>query len=166
MWLLCRLESPLLWLRADPEMEYLAEINIHQHVQMWFRHLANKIGNLERPFLKEFYSVVSQVLRSVDTINLSEAIPDKKVLSYLLSGNDSVRNLTINCIRLNDSATYIFALPHLKELVLQKCSNFSHRPFVALGQLCSTLRLLSVELIYHRTVWDPSKLQIKSQKTI
>lgn len=30
-------ESPLLWLRADPEMEYLAEIHFHQPVQMWVR---------------------------------------------------------------------------------------------------------------------------------
>jgi hypothetical protein len=29
------LESPLLWLRADPEMEYLVDIQIHQPVQMW-----------------------------------------------------------------------------------------------------------------------------------
>lgn len=36
-------------------MEYLEEINIHQPVKMWLRHLANKIGNLERPFLKEFF---------------------------------------------------------------------------------------------------------------
>lgn len=96
-------------------------------------------------------SAVSQVLRSFDTIDLSEAIPDKKVLSYLLSNNDSVRNLTINCSRLDDSATYIFALSHLKELVLQKCSNFSHRLFVALGQHCPNLRLLSVELAYYRS---------------
>lgn len=96
------------------------------------------------------HSAVSQVLRSFDTIDLSEAIPDNKALSYLLSGNDSVRNLTINCSRLDDSATCIFALSHLKELVLQKCSNFSHRLFVALGQHCSNLRLLSVELVYNR----------------
>lgn len=31
------MESPLLWLRADPEMEYLAEIHFHQPVQMWVR---------------------------------------------------------------------------------------------------------------------------------
>ena len=28
-------DSPLLWLRADPEMEYLAEIHFNQPVQMW-----------------------------------------------------------------------------------------------------------------------------------
>lgn len=30
-------DSPLLWLRADPEMEYLAEIHFNQPVQMWVR---------------------------------------------------------------------------------------------------------------------------------
>lgn len=31
----CSSESPLLWLRADPEMEYLAEVHFNQPVQMW-----------------------------------------------------------------------------------------------------------------------------------
>ncbi|KAK4478763.1 hypothetical protein RD792_014262 [Penstemon davidsonii] len=32
-------ESPLLWLRADPEMEYLAEVHCNQPVQMWINQL-------------------------------------------------------------------------------------------------------------------------------
>ncbi|KAL3512292.1 hypothetical protein ACH5RR_025009 [Cinchona calisaya] len=32
-------DSPLLWLRADPEMEYLAEIQFNQPVQMWVNQL-------------------------------------------------------------------------------------------------------------------------------
>lgn len=32
-------ESPLLWLRADPEMEYLADIQFNQPVQMWINQL-------------------------------------------------------------------------------------------------------------------------------
>ncbi|XP_057459543.1 transcription initiation factor TFIID subunit 2 isoform X2 [Actinidia eriantha] len=32
-------DSPLLWVRADPEMEYLAEINFNQPVQMWINQL-------------------------------------------------------------------------------------------------------------------------------
>ncbi|CAN6465987.1 unnamed protein product [Victoria cruziana] len=33
------LESPLLWVRVDPEMEYLAEVHFHQPVQMWINQL-------------------------------------------------------------------------------------------------------------------------------
>lgn len=33
------IESPLLWLRADPQMEYLAEIQLHQPEQMWINQL-------------------------------------------------------------------------------------------------------------------------------
>ncbi|XP_008244038.1 PREDICTED: transcription initiation factor TFIID subunit 2 [Prunus mume] len=33
------MESPLLWMRADPEMEYLAEIHFNQPVQMWINQL-------------------------------------------------------------------------------------------------------------------------------
>lgn len=32
-------ESPLLWVRADPEMEYLAEIHFNQPLQMWINQL-------------------------------------------------------------------------------------------------------------------------------
>ncbi|CAI0547843.1 unnamed protein product [Linum tenue] len=32
-------ESPLSWIRADPEMEYLAEIHLNQPVQMWINQL-------------------------------------------------------------------------------------------------------------------------------
>ncbi|XP_068655195.1 transcription initiation factor TFIID subunit 2 [Aristolochia californica] len=32
-------ESPLLWIKVDPEMEYLAEVNFHQPVQMWINQL-------------------------------------------------------------------------------------------------------------------------------
>ncbi|OMO83069.1 hypothetical protein COLO4_22716 [Corchorus olitorius] len=32
-------DSPLLWIRADPEMEYLAEIHLNQPVQMWINQL-------------------------------------------------------------------------------------------------------------------------------
>ncbi|CAA6664856.1 unnamed protein product [Spirodela intermedia] len=33
------MDSPLLWLRSDPEMEYLAEIHFHQPVQMWINQM-------------------------------------------------------------------------------------------------------------------------------
>ncbi|KAL6003622.1 hypothetical protein ACLOJK_023855 [Asimina triloba] len=35
----CSAESPLLWVRVDPELEYLAEIQFHQPVQMWINQL-------------------------------------------------------------------------------------------------------------------------------
>ncbi|XP_015696706.1 transcription initiation factor TFIID subunit 2 isoform X2 [Oryza brachyantha] len=33
------MDAPLLWIRVDPEMEYLAEIHFHQPVQMWINQL-------------------------------------------------------------------------------------------------------------------------------
>ncbi|XP_078179654.1 TBP-associated factor 2 isoform X1 [Carex rostrata] len=33
------MDSPLLWIRVDPEMEYLAEIHFHQPVQLWINQL-------------------------------------------------------------------------------------------------------------------------------
>ncbi|ONK56593.1 uncharacterized protein A4U43_C10F10470 [Asparagus officinalis] len=33
------MDSPLLWIRVDPDMEYLAEIHFHQPIQMWINQL-------------------------------------------------------------------------------------------------------------------------------
>ncbi|KAM0858131.1 hypothetical protein ACQ4PT_048034 [Festuca glaucescens] len=33
------MDAPLLWIRVDPEMEYLAEIHFHQPIQMWINQL-------------------------------------------------------------------------------------------------------------------------------
>nr|GLL17498.1 transcription initiation factor TFIID subunit 2 isoform X1 [Ipomoea trifida] len=52
-------DSPLLWLRADPEMEYLAEIHFSQPVQMW-------INQLERD---------KDVIAQVQAIAILEALP-------------------------------------------------------------------------------------------
>ncbi|CAH9064286.1 unnamed protein product [Cuscuta epithymum] len=52
-------DSPLLWLRADPEMEYLAEVNFNQPVQMW-------INQLERD---------KDVIAQVQAIAILEALP-------------------------------------------------------------------------------------------
>ncbi|XP_064954623.1 transcription initiation factor TFIID subunit 2-like isoform X1 [Musa acuminata AAA Group] len=41
-------DSPLLWIRVDPEMEYLAEIHFYQPVQMWVRKVSYKINQLEK----------------------------------------------------------------------------------------------------------------------
>ncbi|KAG7019959.1 Transcription initiation factor TFIID subunit 2 [Cucurbita argyrosperma subsp. argyrosperma] len=76
-------ESPLLWLRADPEMEYLAEIQFHQPVQMWINQLekdkdviaqAQAIATLEM-LPQPSFSVVNALnnfLRDPKVINLFE----------------------------------------------------------------------------------------------
>lgn len=52
-------ESPLLWLRADPEMEYLAEVHFNQPVQMW-------INQMERD---------KDVVAQAQAIEVLEALP-------------------------------------------------------------------------------------------
>lgn len=50
------MESPLLWLRADPEMEYLAEIQFHQPVQMWVSEFySSQYFHLQATCLPVFY---------------------------------------------------------------------------------------------------------------
>ena len=45
---MCSVDSPLLWIRVDPEMEYLAEIHFHQPVQMW-------VGVTNLPYKPNFF---------------------------------------------------------------------------------------------------------------
>ncbi|KAL6507752.1 hypothetical protein OROGR_023947 [Orobanche gracilis] len=56
-------ESPLLWLCADPEMEYLAEIHFNQPVQMWIN---QSINQLERD---------KDVVAQAQAIAVLEALP-------------------------------------------------------------------------------------------
>eukprot|EP01018_Ginkgo_biloba_P025443 Gb_15427 [translate_table: standard] len=118
------------------------------------------------PTCRLLYSCVSQVLPLLETVNVSELSPDKKVLNYLLCCNRSVRNLTINCSLLDDSSIDIFTLSHLHELVLLKCYSFSHRLLAALGRCCTNLRVLSLELTYHGEIETPEKYKLSLIKLL
>ncbi|KAK1314144.1 hypothetical protein QJS10_CPA06g02183 [Acorus calamus] len=68
-------DSPLLWVRVDPEMEYLAEIDFHQPVQMW-------INQLEKD---------KDVVAQMQAISSLEALPHSFSIVNTLSNflNDS-----------------------------------------------------------------------------
>ncbi|AAF36740.1 unknown protein; 58745-68005 [Arabidopsis thaliana] len=68
------IESPLAWIKADPEMEYIAEIHLHQPLQMWVNQLekdgdvvaqAQAIASLEA--LKQHSFSIVNALKNVLT---------------------------------------------------------------------------------------------------
>lgn len=72
------LESPLLWLRADPEMEYLADIQIHQPVQMWISQLEKEKDVVAQ--LKAIATLCSFPRLSFSIVNaLNSCLIDPKV---------------------------------------------------------------------------------------
>jgi transcription initiation factor TFIID subunit 2 len=72
------LESPLLWLRVDPEMEYLVDIQIHQHVQMWISQLEKEKDVVAQ--LKAIATLCSFLRLSFSIVNaLNNCLIDPKV---------------------------------------------------------------------------------------
>lgn len=60
--LACSLESPLLWLRGDPELEYLAELNLIQPEHMW-------VGGCGHTYISEIFGLdVSNAIWHVDVL--------------------------------------------------------------------------------------------------
>ncbi|KAK3020055.1 hypothetical protein RJ639_002770 [Escallonia herrerae] len=57
-------DSPLLWLRADPEMEYLAEIHFNQTIQMWVR-MTSRFVLLESSVIPTFTLIAVTVFNSL-----------------------------------------------------------------------------------------------------
>ncbi|KAL9250327.1 Transcription initiation factor TFIID subunit 2-like protein [Drosera capensis] len=91
------LESPLLWLRADPLMEYLAEIHFNQPVQMWvlletwlcLAKLSSRLFVEEIAFLQAFWRVRIEAAFALARA-ASEAIP-QAIATVRTTGNKSPR---------------------------------------------------------------------------
>ncbi|KAF2325520.1 hypothetical protein GH714_029810 [Hevea brasiliensis] len=85
------LESPLLWIRADPEMEYLAEIQFNQPVQMWLLYsVVNNFvycGNVHQ---------INQLEKDEDVVAQAQAIAALEALPQL---SFSVVNALNNFLR-------------------------------------------------------------------
>ncbi|XP_062116921.1 transcription initiation factor TFIID subunit 2 isoform X3 [Humulus lupulus] len=61
------MDSPLLWMRADPELEYLAEIHFNQPIQMWaIPHAVAMVRAADRKSPREAVEFVLQLLKYND----------------------------------------------------------------------------------------------------
>ncbi|KZV43652.1 hypothetical protein F511_00203 [Dorcoceras hygrometricum] len=95
-------DSPLLWLKADPEMEYLAEVHFNQPVQMWINQLekdkdvtaqAQAIGVLETlpqlPFsvvnaLSNFLSDSKAIPHAIAMVRSSDKKSPRESVEFIL----------------------------------------------------------------------------------
>ncbi|KAI0501725.1 hypothetical protein KFK09_016670 [Dendrobium nobile] len=100
------------------------------------------------PVCRALRSSVSQVLSSLSTLDLSGFTPTTQILNRVLSNSYGLRSLTLNCHQLDYSSVSIFTKQHLEELVLLKGFHFISSIFRQIGQSCSNLRTLSLELVY------------------
>ncbi|KAI4975151.1 F-box protein At-B [Hordeum vulgare subsp. vulgare] len=85
-------------------------------------------------------------LSSVESLDLSAFTPTNTIANRILAGNGKLRNLTVNCSLLNDSAVAAIAKESLRELSLLKCSSFSPYLFVVIGERCTNLRSITLEM--------------------
>ncbi|CAN6174289.1 unnamed protein product [Urochloa humidicola] len=86
------MDSPLLWIRVDPEMEYLAEIHFHQPVQMW-------INQLEKD---------KDVISQSQAISVLEKLP--QLSSSVINALNSFLNDTKAFWRVRVEAAYALAV--------------------------------------------------------
>ncbi|CAL5064440.1 unnamed protein product [Urochloa decumbens] len=87
-----RTSIPLLWIRVDPEMEYLAEIHFHQPVQMW-------INQLEKD---------KDVISQSQAISVLEKLP--QLSSSVINALNSFLNDTKAFWRVRVEAAYALAV--------------------------------------------------------
>eukprot|EP00249_Psilotum_nudum_P022244 c28432_g1_i3 orf=347-2197(+) len=88
----------------------------------------------------------SQVLPHLQSFHLLEIAPSYDGLKHLLSCNLTLQSLRLDCSNLDDAALECILKPQLQELYLENCDHFSANLLVEIGQHCTDLRLLSLEL--------------------
>ncbi|XP_010534842.1 PREDICTED: F-box protein At-B-like [Tarenaya hassleriana] len=91
-------------------------------------------------------AVVSGVLPSLSSLDLSILSLDDETLNRVLHGCVGLRTLTVNCLRLDAAAIGRVLGPHLRELHLLRCSLLSSSVLTSIGQSCPNLRVLTLEL--------------------
>ncbi|KAG7595278.1 F-box domain [Arabidopsis thaliana x Arabidopsis arenosa] len=91
-------------------------------------------------------AVVSGVLPSLTSLDLSIFSPDDETLNHVLRGCIGLSSLTLNCLRLNAASVRGVLGPHLRELHLLRCSLLSSTVLTSIGSLCPNLRVLTLEM--------------------
>ncbi|KAL6994921.1 Transcription initiation factor TFIID subunit 2 [Sarracenia purpurea var. burkii] len=116
-------DSPLLWLRADPEMEYLAEINFNQPVQMWINQLEKDRDVVAQAHAIAMFETLPQLSFSV--INaLNNFLIDAQVFWRVRI--EAAYALANTATEVND--TSVFSPDHSCLLISQKLNAISVLP--------------------------------------
>ncbi|KAK1440147.1 hypothetical protein QVD17_05972 [Tagetes erecta] len=105
-------------------------------------------------------SSVNKTLSSFSSIDLSGFSLDLKTFYGVIKSVGTIKKMTLDCFRLNDSSIRSFLGPDVEELVLLKCSSLSYKLIASIGKICPKLRVLTLEFsvsIFKSAVFD-SKL--------
>ncbi|KAF5730416.1 hypothetical protein HS088_TW19G00005 [Tripterygium wilfordii] len=93
------------------------------------------------------FSVDSQVLPFLSSLDLSAITPDEQTLHFILSRCCGLRSVSINCRLLYDSSLFLLLGPNLRELNLLCCSFISYEFLAHIGQRCPNLRMIMLQLV-------------------
>ncbi|CAN8321756.1 unnamed protein product [Cochlearia groenlandica] len=91
-------------------------------------------------------AVVSGVLPSLTSLDLSVFSPEEETLNHVLRRCIGLSSLTMNCLRLGAYSVRGVLGPHLRELHLLRCSLLNSTVLASIGSLCPNLRVLTVEM--------------------
>ncbi|KAI7752126.1 hypothetical protein M8C21_031650 [Ambrosia artemisiifolia] len=92
------------------------------------------------------HSSVNKTLSSMSSFDLSALSLDPQTFHGITRNIETtIKNITLDCHRLNDSSITCLLGPHLQQLILLKCSSLSYKLLASIGNLCPNLRVLTLE---------------------
>lgn len=95
-------------------------------------------------------SCAEEALGSLGVIALVDIRTEPAVLERLLSGNNSsLRNLSLNCSKMDDGIINTITRKELHTLCLWGCHQFSAKLLCGIAMRCPLLKVLSLELGWH-----------------
>ncbi|KAL3614755.1 hypothetical protein CASFOL_041512 [Castilleja foliolosa] len=91
-------------------------------------------------------SMVSQALSTLPSLDLSAFAPNGQLVRHLVPRLSVVKNVTIDCLHLDDCSVVAILGPQIQELNLLKCASLSYQVLASIGIKCPNLRTLVLEL--------------------
>ncbi|XP_071725741.1 F-box protein At-B-like [Rutidosis leptorrhynchoides] len=94
---------------------------------------------------RSLHSAVNKTLSSFSSIDLSAFSLDAETFDGIKRRFGVIKNLTLDCFRLNDASIASLLGPHVEELNLLKCSALSYEFLKSIAFTCPNLRVLTLE---------------------
>ncbi|XP_076905862.1 F-box protein At-B-like [Bidens hawaiensis] len=127
---------------GDSLLERLPELILHEIFTMLELDTLCSLACVSRTL----ESSVNKTLASFSSIDLSVISSlDPQTFDGVISKFGLIKNITLDCLRLNDASIISILGPHIQELILLKCSSVSFKLLTTIGKLCPNLRILTLE---------------------
>nr|XP_043618754.1 F-box protein At-B-like [Erigeron canadensis] len=94
---------------------------------------------------KTLQSSVNKTLSSFTSLDLSTISLDSETFDGIVKRFGKIKNITLDCLRINDDSVRRFLGSDVEELVLLKCSSLSYSLLASIGSSCCNLRVLTLE---------------------